>query len=526
MRYYLLLISFLLPLLAISQSNDTEIFLFDLETNNSKIQIKNGKNISKNQGYDNQPSFLDDRYIFFASARNGQIDIAKYDTRYDAKIWVNFTEGGEYSPLKIPNKQEVSAVRLDENGKQQLYAYNLSNGNSTELISDLVVAYYTWFDENTIVSAVIEDKELNLYVTNLKAGTHKKYASNVGRSFHKIPNSDFVSFISKANGNQWQIKAINPKTGKIKLIANTIKGVEDICWLNSKTLLSGKDNFLYKLRLQRDNNWQKIADVSTNDIVKITRLSANSSGTKLLIAGDIIATEVEETTKETPMNVDEDLAAKVVQKHVDPFNNRQLEAFANAFDTNIIVNRFPRAKMYSGRTTLIEHYRQFFKKNKKSSVKILNRMTLKNMVIDEELVTVDNTTNRQITIYETDEYNINTMTFIENSKTDANPEYIVNEQLEAYNNRDISGFVKTYTNDVMLFTFPYTLNSEGQEPLRAQYASFFKRTPDLYAEIVNRIVLGNKVIDKEKVLINGETFYAIAIYEIRNGLISRVTFIQ
>ena len=213
-------------------------------------------------------------------------------------------------------------------------------------------------------------------------------------------------------------------------------------------------------------------------------------------------------------------------KKIEPFNNRKLDEFAYNFDSNILVNRFPRAKMYSGRNTLKEHYRLFFKKNKKTHVKVINRMAHKNMVIDEELVTLDNTTKRQVTIYETDADNIKIMTIISNSKTDANPEYIVNEQLEVYNNRDVNGFIKTYTDDVMLFTFPYTLNIEGHDALKKQYAPFFKSTPDLNAEIVNRIVIGNKVIDKEKVLVNGKTIYAIAIYEIQNGLISRVTFIQ
>ena len=516
-----------------SQSN-TEIFLFDLETNTSKIELKNGKNISKNNDYDNQPSFLDDRYIVFASTRAGQTDIAKYDTRYDGKIWINFTDGGEYSPLKIPNKLEVSAVRLDNDGKQRLYAYSLSNGESTELIKDLVVAYYTWFDENTVVSAVIEDEKLNLYVSNILNGTNTKYASNVGRSFHKIPNSDLISFVSKENDNQWQIKSLNPNTGKIRLIANTIKDVEDICWLDSQTLISGKDNNVYKLRLQRDNNWKKVADLSTYGITKITRLAVNATSSQLLLAGDIVTDnsetepveETEEDNSEAAIMAMENAAEKIVQKHIAPFNNRKLDELAFAFDTNVIVNRFPRAKMYSGRTTLRENYKQFFKKNEKSHVKVINRIIHKNMVIDEELVTINNTTNRQVTIYETDADNINKMTFIENSKTDSNPEYIVNEQLEVYNNKDIDGFVKTYADDVMLFSFPYEITAEGQEALRKQYASFFKSVPDLNAEIVNRIVIGNKVIDKEKVLINGKTLYAIAIYEIRNDLISRVTFIQ
>ncbi|MBC3847166.1 nuclear transport factor 2 family protein [Winogradskyella echinorum] len=118
------------------------------------------------------------------------------------------------------------------------------------------------------------------------------------------------------------------------------------------------------------------------------------------------------------------------------------------------------------------------------------------------------------------------MTFIGNSKTTSNPEAIVNKQLLAYNNRDIETFTNTYSKDVKLYSFPNKLNSEGQEALRKGYTSFFENVPDLNAEIVNRIVLGNKVIDKEKVIINGKIYYAVAIYEVENGLISKVTFIQ
>ena len=204
----------------------------------------------------------------------------------DLKVWVNFTEGGEYSPHKIPDRNEVSAVRLDKDGKQRLYRYNLSNGESTELIKTLVVAYYTWFDENTIVSAVIEEQQLNLFATNLSQGTSRKYVTKVGRSFHNIPNSNLVSFISKENESQWQIKSIDPKTGVTKLIANTLDGVEDICWLNNKTILSAKGPKLFKLTLNKDNNWREISDLTSYGITEITRLAVNPSMTRLAIAAN------------------------------------------------------------------------------------------------------------------------------------------------------------------------------------------------------------------------------------------------
>lgn len=395
-----------------SQSN-TDVFLFDLKASNSYIELFNQRNISANDGYDNQPSFLDNNTVIYAGTRNGQTDIVKYDINYGSKIFINHTEGGEYSPLKIPNKNEVSAVRLDPDGKQRLYTYNLRNGESNELVQDLVFAYYTWHDDNTIVGAVIEENNLNLYAVNLKEGWSRKYATNVGRSFHKIPNSNLVSFISKEN-DVWQIKSLNPNSGATRLIANTMKDVEDICWLNNKTILSGKESVLFKLTLRKDINWKKVADLNSKGISKITRLATNPESSMLLIAGDI---------------------------------------------------------------------------------------------------------NKSIKTEEKTEPN-NPVT--ETSEAEA----IVQKQLEAYNNRDIDAFVNTYAVNIKLYTFPNEVTTQGQAALKREYASFFENTPDLKAEIVNRIVLGNKVIDKEKVTINGNIFYAVAIYEVENGLISKVTFIQ
>jgi hypothetical protein len=40
------------------------------------------------------------------------------------------------------------------------------------------------------------------------------------------------------------------------------------------------------------------------------------------------------------------------------------------------------------------------------------------------------------------------------------------------------------------------------------------------------MVIGNKVIDEEYITANGNHFSAIAIYEIENGKIAKVTFIR
>ena len=196
MKSILYLFVFVFTATALAQNS--EVHLFDIKNTDGQLALVNHRNISNNEGYDNQPSFYNDNLLAFVSTRNNQTDIATFIIRDNKVSYINSTpNGGEYSPVKIPNSKDISAVRLDNDGKQGLYRYNIETGESNEFIKDLVVAYYTWYDKNTIVSAVIEDGGLNLFVTDIRNQKSRKYATNIGRSFHKIPNSKLVSFVSK-----------------------------------------------------------------------------------------------------------------------------------------------------------------------------------------------------------------------------------------------------------------------------------------------------------------------------------------
>jgi hypothetical protein len=284
MKIIQLLVLCFLTSFSFSQSN-SEIFLFDLKSNNSKIELKNGKNISNSDGYDNQPSFYNDHLILFASTRHNQTDIATYNIDDKKVTFINSTpEGGEYSPQNIPNSKNVSAVRLDNDGKQRLYSYDFKTGNSKVLIDGLVVAYYTWYDEQTIVSAIIEADDLNLYVTNVKTGESTKYAINVGRSFHRIPNSNLVSFISKED-NKSIIKSIDPASGDINIITASLS--EDICWLKDGSILTSMKNTIYICNPKKDKTFTVFKAFDDVNLQNITRIATNEEGTLLALVSEI-----------------------------------------------------------------------------------------------------------------------------------------------------------------------------------------------------------------------------------------------
>jgi hypothetical protein len=60
------------------------------------------------------------------------------------------------------------------------------------------------------------------------------------------------------------------------------------------------------------------------------------------------------------------------------------------------------------------------------------------------------------------------------------------------------------------------------------YKSLFEKASNLHVKIVNRIVLGKFVIDREKVtgFADGRVIHAVAIYKVQDDLIGRVWFIR
>ncbi len=99
-------------------------------------------------------------------------------------------------------------------------------------------------------------------------------------------------------------------------------------------------------------------------------------------------------------------------------------------------------------------------------------------------------------------------------------------QLDAYNDRDIDGFMKWYTGDIKAYDLDKDLCLfEGQEAMRARYSALFENR-QLHCHLKNRMVLGGTVIDHEAITRSAtEKYEAIAIYDItEEGLIRTVRF--
>lgn len=108
------------------------------------------------------------------------------------------------------------------------------------------------------------------------------------------------------------------------------------------------------------------------------------------------------------------------------------------------------------------------------------------------------------------------------------PVELADLQLKGYNERNIDLFLEAYSDSVRVYSFPDKLLYTGKETMRTNYAGMFNNLKDLNCTIKSRMVLGNTVIDEERVLIRKDQplLEAIAIYKIAAGKIQEVYFIM
>src|ERR1700733_7337555 len=78
------------------------------------------------------------------------------------------------------------------------------------------------------------------------------------------------------------------------------------------------------------------------------------------------------------------------------------------------------------------------------------------------------------------------------------PETTVQRQLDAYNARDIDALMAIYADDAQMFEHPARLLASGWAALRERFPARFPES-NLHAHLINRSVMGNIVIDHERV---------------------------
>ncbi|RMA64673.1 TolB family protein [Ulvibacter antarcticus] len=285
---YQLSVLFMLCFFCLNAQSNTEVYLCNLESVYGGIDIFNIQNISNDPGYDSQPSFSDNNTVLFAGNHNGQTDIAQYSISEKSKTWFHLpTDGGEYSPTHIPNgKNNVAAVRLDPDGLQRLYYYKKDSPNSSEVIEGLQVAYFAYYDDQTLLASVLGGEDLDLVLCNLKTKTVDTLLTNSGRSIHKVLGSKSMSYTIINKEKNEDLYLFDVDSGESFFVCQLPIGVQDYTWLNSSQILIGSGSKIYMYDTFLSSEWKLVADLSGAGFKNISRMAVSPDEKKIALVAE------------------------------------------------------------------------------------------------------------------------------------------------------------------------------------------------------------------------------------------------
>lgn len=269
----------------------TDLFLIDLWADTGLVRVGEPRNLTRREGYDNQPSWsADGRSILYASRSGAGSDVYRFDLDADRAVRVTDTEDKEFSPQQMPRGDGVTAVRLERDDSLRVWRFDADGQNPAPLLPAFreAVRYYTWIDEDTLALSV-GDREPALHIAHIQSGQVDHVADNVGRSINLRPGKRAISFVLRETPADWWIAELDLESGTLTRLVRTLQGVEDHAWTPSGKCLMATGSRLYSFVPGESDGWLEIADFAHADLLDITRLAVSPDGNRIVVASEVRA---------------------------------------------------------------------------------------------------------------------------------------------------------------------------------------------------------------------------------------------
>ena len=272
----------------------TDVYVATLSSSAGTLTVGTPENITQAPGYDNQPFFAPDgNSLFFTSDRAphagtklAQMDIFKYDFTSRKISRVTETNDGEYSPTVTPDGTHLSVIRVEADGTQRLWKFQL-NGKKPTLVLENVkpVGYHAWLDADKLALFVL-GQPATLQLADARTGLSAVVTSGIGRSIQKIPGGG-ISFVQQ-EGQGTERKLVvteltleSEKPVTRPLVAAVAGAREaDVAWTPDGTLLMAHGGSLYAWK-KGETEWRVVADLGALGLKNVSRLAVSPKGDRI-----------------------------------------------------------------------------------------------------------------------------------------------------------------------------------------------------------------------------------------------------
>jgi hypothetical protein len=147
------------------------------------------------------------------------------------------------------------------------------------------VGYHAWADDHTLALFVLGSPN-TLQLADTRSGASETLASGIGRSLHRIPGTNRISFVRKISSTEWWIESLDPSSREMKRLIQLPEGVEDYAWFPDGSIVCGRDGRLLWWSGKSGTEWKEIADLSSSGVKGITRLAVSARGDRVAFVAE------------------------------------------------------------------------------------------------------------------------------------------------------------------------------------------------------------------------------------------------
>jgi len=264
----------------------TDIYIAPISVEHGSLVVSRPRNVTSRAGYDNQPFFsFDGTFFLFTSAdSSGNTDIYRYNIDDGAVTRVTQTPESEYSPTIIKGTQCFSTIRVESDGKQRLWQFDL-DGTHPRLVLTAVdsVGYHTWVNDNTLGLFVLGEPH-TLRMADIKEDTDRVVASDIGRCIFTVPGTGEISFVQFLSEDESWITCFDPVSEEFRRLVTTLPESQDYAWIPGGDMIMADGSVLFLW--PGDDEWEEVAAFGSDGLTHITRLAVSATGQWLALVAD------------------------------------------------------------------------------------------------------------------------------------------------------------------------------------------------------------------------------------------------
>ncbi len=289
MRAGFVVIGSLLLGTALGAQGGTDIWVGELRGSGSALSLGELRNVTRRAGYDNQPQFTPDgrALLYTRIGDDGRSDAWRVSVNGQSRSQLTRTvRRQEYSPTPMPDGRGFSAIVVEADSTQRLWAYDWNGVPQRVIVPALKpVGYHVWIGGGNIGAFVLSQptpRDPNaLVLMNPQTERVDTLARGIGRAFARVPGRDAFTFVH-FHGDTAVLGEVDVRTRAVRRVVVLPRGAEYHVWLPDGSALISGNGVLYRWY---EGRLETFVDLRSRGIDDVSRLALSPDGRTLAIVG-------------------------------------------------------------------------------------------------------------------------------------------------------------------------------------------------------------------------------------------------